>query len=66
MVAERVAHERRDEGAEQRAGDTGEESAEPDDGAGEVRSGFLARRLRDCANHLVSEENPREAQDCGQ
>ena len=31
MVAERVAHERRDEGAEQRTGDAGEESAQADE-----------------------------------
>ena len=36
VIAERVAHERRHEGAEQRSGDAGEESAQSDDQAGEI------------------------------
>ena len=37
MVAQRVAHEERDEGAEQRTGDTGKEAAEADEQGGEIR-----------------------------
>ena len=36
MLAERVAHERRDERAEERSGDAGEESAQADDQEREV------------------------------
>ena len=48
VVAERVAHERRDEGAEERAGDAEEESAKAHDQQGAV---WWSGRLRRCGDH---------------
>ena len=59
MIAERLLHEQRHEVAEQGAGDAGKQPAEANDGAGEIRRGFLARRLCDSVNHSVPVGNPR-------
>ena len=46
VVAERVAHQRRHEGAEERPGDAGEEAAQADDRACQIRgSRGVSRRI---------------------
>ena len=45
MIAERVPHERRHEGAQERSGDAGEETAQADDQQRNVRDPRRANRL---------------------
>ena len=51
MIAERLPHQQRDEVAEQRPGDAGEQPAETDDRAGEIRRGLVAGRGGNGVNH---------------
>ena len=50
MFADRIAHEWRNEGAEQRPGDTGEETSQPDERHHTVRR---ARASRSLAGNLM-------------